>query len=223
MRGLPSRRSLAAASLAVVCLMAVASLSPAQPAPPPATPPAGSSPPVIDEEAPPAVVEAPAPAVAPPIPPSQVTPAEPPERRVAPRPTESVQQRRRFDVAVLQAVDKITAETIRFEAPVGQPVRYKSLILTVRACERTATDEPTEDSIAYLTVDSQPRPQTGRPSPGPRQVFRGWIFASSPGLNGPEHPIYDAWLITCRAAAPLRTVDGPNTASTSSAAANRSR
>jgi hypothetical protein len=142
---------------------------------------------------------------------------------VAARPAESVKKRERFDVAVLQAVDKVTAETIRFEAPVGQPVRYKSLILTVRACERTAADEPTEDSIAYLSVDSQPRAQSGRPTPGARQVFRGWIYASSPGLNGPEHPVYDAWLITCRTSTPLRAAGGSSTPSTAKAPASRSR
>ena len=178
---------------------------------------------VVEEEAPPAVVEAPPPEVAPPVPASQVAPAEPPERRVADLPVESVRQRERYAVAVLQAVDKVTAETIRFEAPVGQPVRYKSLILTVRACEHTAGDEPTEDTVAYLTVDSQPKPQAGRPAPGPRQVFKGWIYASSPGLSGPEHPVYDAWLITCRTATPLRGAAPVRRPSTSSAAASRSR
>lgn len=222
MPGLPKRSLLLAVASASALMLGWVGFAPAQQTPPPAAAAPAASAPVI-EEAPPAVVEAPPPAVAPPVPPSEVAPAEPPERRVADRPAESVKGRERFNVAVLQAVDKVTAETIRFEAPVGQPVRYKSLILTVRACERTAADEPTEDSIAYLTVDSQPRPQTGRPTPGARQVFRGWIYASSPGLNGPEHPVYDAWLITCRTSAPLRAAGGPNTPSTSRAPVSRSR
>lgn len=241
----PNSRRLAVIALAVTAGLAPAALAPAQQAPPPAavspadspadSPPASAEvlpqapeggvalPAVVEEEAPPAVVEAPPPAVAPPVPASQVAPAEPPERRVADLPVESVRQRERFAVAVLQAVDKVTAETIRFEAPVGQPVRYKSLILTVRACEHTAGDEPTEDTVAYLTVDSQPKPQAGRPAPGPRQVFKGWIYASSPGLSGPEHPVYDAWLITCRTAAPLRGAAPVSRPSTSSATASRSR
>ena len=241
----PHSRRLTLIALAVTVGLAPAALAPAQQAPPPAAespadPPADSPPAsaevlpqapegevappaVVEEEAPPAVVEAPPPAVAPPVPASQVAPAEPPERRVADLPVESVRQRERFAVAVLQAVDKVTAETIRFEVPVGQPVRYKSLILTVRACEHTAGDEPTEDTVAYLTVDSQPKPQAGRPAPGPRQVFKGWIYASSPGLSGPEHPVYDAWLITCRTATPLRGAAPVSRPSTSSAAASRSR
>ncbi len=221
----PQSRALAAAAFAALGLLASAQFAPAQQAAetPPAPEAPVEAPPAVEEEAPPAVVEAPPPAVAPPVPASQVAPAEPPERRVAERPVESVKQRERFNVAVMQAVDKVTAETIRFEAPIGQPVRYKSLILTVRACERTAADEPAEDSVAYLTVDSQPKPQAGRPAPGGRQVFRGWIYASSPGLNGPEHPVYDTWLITCRTSTPLRAAGGPNTPSAARATSSRSR
>ena len=110
--------------------------------------------------------------------------------------------RARFDVAVMQTIDKVTAESVRFEAAVGRPVRYKSLVFTVKACERSSHGEPIDDSIAYLTIDSQPRLQPGRPALATRQAFKGWMYASSPGLHPLEHPVYDAWLITCRAAAP---------------------
>ena len=42
-------------------------------------------------------------------------------------------------------LDKVTAETLRFEAPVGKPIRYKTLVFTVKACERSAPDEALED------------------------------------------------------------------------------
>ena len=134
---------------------------------------------------------------------AQTTPPAPqaPEEPEEPKPP---MKRARYDVAILQALDKVTAETIRFEAPVGQPIRYKSLVFTVRACELSAPDEPTPDAVAYLTIDSQPKPVQGRPTPPARQVFRGWMYAASPGLNPVEHPVYDAWLITCRAASPVR-------------------
>lgn len=28
-------------------------------------------------------------------------------------------------------------------------------------------------------------------------IFRGWMFASSPALNALEHPVYDVWVINC--------------------------
>ncbi|MCG9914865.1 MAG: DUF2155 domain-containing protein [Phenylobacterium sp.] len=152
-------------------------------------------------------VEAPLP-IPPPEPvPDIVAAPPPPEKARAPEtPAEpkAPLKRARYDVAVIQALDKVSAETIRFEAPVGQPIRYKTLVFTVRACELTAPDERAPDAMAYMTIDSQPRPAAGRPTPPPRQAFRGWMYAAAPGLNPLEHPVYDAWLITCKAAAPVR-------------------
>jgi hypothetical protein len=222
-------RGWAIAGLAGLGGIASAGMVAAQPAPAPPAPPPGAvaqqpvpgappapngaapvqqispPPPVIPparEEAPPVQVAPPAPVAAPPIKAEEVEPAPPPKAQVAAEPAEAVVKRARYDVAVIQALDKISAESMRFAAPVGQPIRYKNLVFTVRACERSAGDEAVEDSVAHVTVESQPRAAPGKPTPPPRQAFRGWMYASSPGLNPLEHPIYDAWLITCRAAAP---------------------
>lgn len=169
----------------------------------PAAPIPGGAPP---EEAPPADVVAPAPAAAAPVEAKDVAPAVPPKEQVAEKPAAEPIRRARYDVAVLQALDKVTAATLRFEAAVGRPVRWKGLVFTVRACERSAPDEAIDDAIVYLTIDSQPRPQPGRPTPPPKQAFKGWMFASSPGLNPVEHASYDAWVISCRASAPAPSV-----------------
>jgi len=114
------------------------------------------------------------------------TPAEPARR-----------QRRR--VAIVEAIDKITAQSMRFEVEVGgRPVRFqKTLIFTARACDVSAPDELVSDSVAYLEVSLQPRGviQTSEP----RQIFRGWMFASSPAVSGLQHPVYDAWVVGCKA------------------------
>ena len=61
----------------------------------------------------------------------------------------------------------------------------------------SASDEQTEDAIAYLEVGVQPR---GVIVPTEaRQIFKGWMFASSPGVSGLQHPIYDAWVVGCKA------------------------
>ncbi len=111
-------------------------------------------------------------------------------------------KRPRFASAILQGVDKITAETFRFEAKVGEPVRYKGVVLTVHACETTASDEADADSWAHLDVVSQPRTPPGKAAPAPKPVFGGWMSASSPSLHPFEHAGYDLWLIACRTAAP---------------------
>lgn len=164
------------------------------PPPPPSEVPAGP-----EAEEPP-----PAPAVVAPTqtaPTAAETPATSetrPKPQAAEKPTEPT-RRIRSGAAIIQAIDKVTAETLRFEAPIGQPIRYKTLVFTVRACETTAADEDSPDSMAYMTIESQPKSLTGRAPPAPKQVFRGWMFASSPGLNPLQHPVYDAWLIACRA------------------------
>ena len=98
-------------------------------------------------------------------------------------------------------MDKVTAETMRFEVPVNRPIRYKSLIFIVRACETTAADETDSDAIAHVEIDSEPVAQQGVAAPA-RQVFRGWMFANAPGLNLFQNPAYDAWLIACKTASP---------------------
>ena len=118
-----------------------------------------------------------------------------------PKPDAPPLKRPRFDSAILQGVDKITAETLRFEAKVGQPVRYKGLILTVHACETTAADEDVPDSIAHLEVVSQPA-SAGHAAGPVRQVFKGWMYANGPALHPFENSIYDLWLIACKTSAP---------------------
>lgn len=202
----PPPHILRRAGLGVALGALVAGMVSAQPTAPaaqspeqaPVAPIAGAPP----EEAPPATVAPPVPAVAPPVKADEVAPAAPPKEQVAEKPAAQPIRRARYDVAVLQALDKVTAETLRFEAAVGRPVRWKGLVFTVRACERSAPDEAIDDAIVYLTIDSQPRPQPGRPTPAPKQAFKGWMFASSPGLNPVEHASYDAWVISCRASAP---------------------
>lgn len=198
------------AGLAGVALTGVAGLVQAQqtPVPPsqngPVAPPPVNTPVAPEAEEPPVLPNAPAPNLTP----APVTAEKPaaeaakPKSQTPEKPAEPL-RRVRAGGAIVQAIDKVTAESLRFEAPIGQPIRYKSLVITVRACETSADDEVTPDSAAYLTIDSQPRPATGRALPPAKQVFKGWMFASSPGINPLQHPVYDVWVIACRASAPV--------------------
>jgi len=179
-----------------------AKTAPTAPAAPSArTAPTPAPAPVPAEEPPPAVVTPPPPVTTPP-PKIDIQPlpekASPKAKAAEKKPVEPL-KRVRSGSAIIQALDKVTAETLRFEVPVGGSVRYKSLVFTVRACESAAPDETVPESAAYVLVDSSPKPQPGRPAPPTRQVFKGWMFGSSPGLNPLQHPVYDAWLIACKA------------------------
>jgi hypothetical protein len=163
-------------------------LVPTEPAPsstPPAPPPT-----VLLPQNPAATTEPPG---------SDETPIKPPVPVARPRRT----------AAILQALDKSTAETLRFEAPLGQPIRYKDLVFTVHACEDAAADLGQRGAAAHLEIQSSPRPIPGRVTPPTRQLFKGWMFANAPGLHPLEHPVYDAWLIGCRGAAPAPPAPAP--------------
>lgn len=94
-------------------------------------------------------------------------------------------------VAVLQGLDKITARIYTFEAPVDQTIGFGTLKVTARVCRKRPPEYPPE-SMAFLDIVEQ------RPEQQPNALFQGWMFASSPGLNPLEHPVYDVWLIDCR-------------------------
>jgi len=93
-------------------------------------------------------------------------------------------------VAELQGLDKVTARTQRFEAPVGQPTRFGALEITVSDCLVNVPEAPPE-SVAYLTiVDHKP----GQPE---EKLFAGWMFASTPSLSALDHGVYDVRVLSC--------------------------
>ncbi|MGH6956773.1 MAG: DUF2155 domain-containing protein [Caulobacteraceae bacterium] len=132
---------------------------------------------------------------------SNALPAAPLVARKAPPPP-GPPQPVRSNAAVLQALDKVTAETMRFAAPVGQPIRYKNLVFTVKACDSSGLGGASPRATAYVVIDLAPPGSQGYAPPPPKRVFRGWMFASSPSLNPFQHPVYDAWLVACMTAPP---------------------
>ena len=174
--------------------------TPPGPAPSPQTPPSPAAPPsptittlpVPTNEMPP---EEPAPAA--PAPPKETSVSDiPPSSNAIAKP--AAPRRTLYTAAVIQVLDKVTAENLRFEAPLHKFVRYKGLIFLVNTCQTTA-DQP---SAAHIEIDSQPPSLPGRPQNPVKLVYRGWMFADTPGPHPFEHPVYDAWLIACKMAAP---------------------
>jgi hypothetical protein len=104
-------------------------------------------------------------------------------------------------MAILRALDKVTGRAIDISAPAGIAVPFGSLAITVRYCYTVPPEEPPETS-AFLQIDD------GKPGETKKRVFSGWMFASTPALNGLEHPVYDVWVITCKTEEPA-TGGGP--------------
>ena len=92
--------------------------------------------------------------------------------------------------AELQGLDKVTARTQRFYAPVGEITRFGTLDIKVGDCLVNTPDAPPE-SAAYLTiVDHKP----GQPE---QKLFAGWMFASTPSLSALDDGVYDVRVLAC--------------------------
>lgn len=101
-------------------------------------------------------------------------------------------------VLVMRGLDKITAETIDFEIPIGGEYRYGPLVIAPSYCRRRPPEE-TPEIFAFLQITDQRTDGTGIDSGEDTEpVFSGWMFGSNPALNPLEHPVYDVWVIDCR-------------------------
>ena len=100
--------------------------------------------------------------------------------------------------AVFAGLDKITGRIRTFDVSIGETVQFPNehgLQVTPRVCyTRPATEQ--QNTTAFAEVNEvTPRGEAKR-------IFTGWMFAASPGLHGVEHPIYDVWLVGCKAPIP---------------------
>ena len=96
--------------------------------------------------------------------------------------------------AILQGLDKVTARVSEIEAPLHRLVRFGTLEIIVRPCQKTPPEEPPE-SAAFLEI------RDAKPGEAAVVLFTGWMFASSPALSALEHPVYDVWVLDCLTAA----------------------
>ena len=93
-------------------------------------------------------------------------------------------------VAELQGLDKITARSQRFYAPVGETTRFGTLAITVGDCLVNVPEAPPE-SVAYLTIVDN------KPGQAAEKLFAGWMFASTPSLSALDHGVYDVRVLSC--------------------------
>ena len=94
-------------------------------------------------------------------------------------------------VAVLGLLNKRNGIVQTVSLHPGQSVRWKDMIVRLRACEATAPWEQEKLTGAFVQVDVlQPDKRWSR-------VFSGWLYKESPSLNVVEHPVYDVWPKSC--------------------------
>ena len=93
--------------------------------------------------------------------------------------------------AVFSGLDKITGRIINFDVALNETVQFGALQVVPRVCY---TRPPTEAANTDAFIEVSEVTLQGEV----RRIFTGWMFASSPGLHGVEHPIYDVWLTDCK-------------------------
>ena len=93
-------------------------------------------------------------------------------------------------VAELQGLDKVTARTQRFSAPVGETTRFGTLDIKVGDCLVNTPDAPPE-AAAYLTIVDH------KPGQAEQKLFAGWMFASTPALSAMDDGVYDVRVLAC--------------------------
>lgn len=113
---------------------------------------------------------------------------------------------------LLRGLDKITGRIVPLDLPVNSPTAFGSLRITARDCHKAPPEETPEIS-AFLEINdvglagqSDLLTESQRAvlisEEGAKQVFSGWMFASSPAISALEHSVYDVWVIDCIASAP---------------------
>lgn len=105
-------------------------------------------------------------------------------------PPEKTSNGTEYEAVMLRGLNKVTGKTSTLETPVGATVRFGTLDISIYRCWRSAPEDRPE-SAALLEVLEL------KPGVAPERVFLGWMFASSPGLSGLEHPVYDITVIKC--------------------------
>jgi hypothetical protein len=99
----------------------------------------------------------------------------------------SAQQATTASSGTLRILDKITGRTQDLKFSNGQTQSVGLMAITMTEC-RYPSGNQSGDAYALLTIV-----YNNAADP----VFRGWMIASAPALNGLDHPRYDVWALRC--------------------------
>ena len=97
---------------------------------------------------------------------------------------------RDMNMAQMQAMDKITGRVNMIEVPVNGEVKFGTFSVVVRSC-KARSEEEIPENFAFVDVTDKSF------DTDEFNIFKGWMFSSSPAVHAVEHPIYDVWLIKC--------------------------
>lgn len=94
------------------------------------------------------------------------------------------------DKAILRWLDKVTGRVSVIEVEVGETVLVGNLAVAVEVCFTRPIEETPEDTAFLKIWDIE----AGEDS---LELFKGWMFSSSPALSALDHAVYDVWVLDC--------------------------
>lgn len=89
--------------------------------------------------------------------------------------------------AMIRGLDKVSGEVLDVNVPKGQRIKLGRLEVEVQEC-RYPNGNPAGEAFAYLVIDQ---------ASDHKNLFSGWMLASSPGLNPLDNARYDVWVLRC--------------------------
>ena len=125
---------------------------------------------------------------------------------------EDVQQGGEFlPQAQLQFANRTTAVRETAIADSAEALEYDDMTITLRRCWRSIPPEetkraawidvvrhaPSEDGVYVDPEDAAAQAETDESAITDESMFSGWIYAESPALSMPEHPIFTITLLGC--------------------------
>lgn len=93
-------------------------------------------------------------------------------------------------VGTFSLLHKVTAKVREISLRSGEEVTIDELTLVMHDCLSTPPEEPPETKTFLQVFEFK--------NGADRQLFSGWMFASSPGIHALEHPVYDLWATACK-------------------------
>ena len=100
------------------------------------------------------------------------------------------------EAVVLRTLDKVTATTQDYTVKVGETLKYGSLDVDVKHCEKKPPEEIPE-TYAFLQIFDKRTDGQGEEAEG-EKLFSGWMLASKPAISALDHPVYDVWVLDCQ-------------------------
>ncbi|MFZ4541409.1 MAG: DUF2155 domain-containing protein [Rickettsiales bacterium] len=92
---------------------------------------------------------------------------------------------------VIRALNKVTAQSELITLKPSEGVKFGQLIIRAVACQISSPKSQTD--YAGLLDISEEMPTGVQP----KQLFKGWMYASSPSIAALEHPVYDVTMVEC--------------------------